>query len=157
MKLQNVIEKHGRLPENLIHILLEYQAQKDNNSINEDEISHVARELGLSENRVYSVITFYSLFSKEPRGKYVIQVCNDVPCHVNGSFSIIEELEDVLKIKMGDTTRDGIFTLEKTSCLGCCDKSPAIRVGESIHGDLTPEKISEIISFYRREYDECRE
>lgn len=157
MHLKSVIQKHGKLPENLLHILLDYQNSKNDNFISEDEVKVVADELDISESRVYSIITFYSLFSTKPRGKYVIQVCNDVPCYVNNSLDIIRELEDHLKIKLGNTTSDGIFTLENTSCIGCCEMSPAIRIGEELYGNLTPEKISEIISLYRRKYNECKE
>jgi len=157
MQLMNVIEKHGRQPENLIHILLEYQDSKPDSFISEDEVQIVARELDISESRVYSVITFYSLFSTKPRGKYIIQVCDNVPCYVNGAVDIVNELEENLKVKMGETTPDGVFTLEYTSCLGCCDKSPAIRIGKELYGNLTPDKISEIIALYRRKHNESRE
>ena len=157
MQLMNLIKKHGSKSENLINILLEYQDGKSDNCILENEIKTVAKELGISESRVYSVITFYSLFSTKPRGKYIIQVCNNVPCHVNESGEIIKELEDNLRIKFGETTPDKVFSLEYTSCLGCCDKSPAIRIGKKIYGNLTPDKISGIIAQCRRQYNESRE
>lgn len=157
MQLSQVIDKHGRKPENLIHMLLEYQESKPDNFISEDEVKAFAEGLGLSESRVYSIITFYSLFSTKPRGKYVIQICDNVPCYVNGSLDVVREFEDKLRIKMGETTPDGIFTLEYSSCLGCCDKSPAVRIGKNLHGDLTRERISELIKQYRRKYNESRE
>lgn len=157
MQLLHVIEKHGRMPENLIHMLLEYQDSKPDNFISEAEVKTFAEELGLPESRVYSVITFYSLFSTKPRGKYVIQVCDNVPCYVNGSVDVVRELEDKLRIGMGETTPDHVFTLEYSSCLGCCDKSPALRIGKELYGNLTPEKIAELIEQYRRKYDESRE
>jgi NADH-quinone oxidoreductase subunit E len=152
-ELKNIIEKHGRSPENLIQILLEYQADKDAGFISEDEIKLIASELNISESRVCGVMSFYSLLSTKPRGRFVIQVCNDVPCYVNGSLNVLRELEGSLKIKIGETTPDGIFSLEYTSCLGCCDISPAIRIEEELYGNLTSEKISEIISLYRRKYN----
>ena len=157
MKLSDIIARHGRSPENLIHILLDYQGSKDSNYISEEEVKLVANELSVTESRVYSIITFYSLFSTKPRGKYIIQVCEDIPCYVNGSVNIVEELEECLRIRMGETTPDGIFTLEHTSCLGCCDMSPAIRIGDEMYGNLTPERISDIISAYRRRYNENKE
>jgi len=157
MLLKRIMEKHGKVPENLIHILLEYQSSKIDNCITEDEVATIADELGISKSRVYSIVTFYSLFSTKKRGRYVIQVCDDVPCHINGSADIIEELESILKIRIGETTDDGIFTLEKTSCIGCCDMPPALRIGEELHGNLTVDKVSEIISLYRRKYNECKE
>ena len=157
MQLIDIIQKHNRLPENLIHMLLEYQSSKDRNYISEDEVKLMAKEVDVSESRIYSLLTFYSLFSTVPRGKYVIQVCRDVPCHVNGSMNVVRELEESLDIKMGETTGDGVFTIEYSSCLGCCDKSPAMRIGEEIFGNLTKGKIGEILSSYRRKYNENKE
>ncbi len=157
MTLESVIIKHGKQPENLIHILLEYQNSKNDNCLTEEDVRTVSEEMGISEGHIYSVITFYSLLSVEKRGRYVIQICNDVPCHVNGSFDVVTQFENRLGISVGHTTSDGVFTLEYTSCLGCCDKSPAIRIGEQVYGNVTPEKVDEIISLYRRKYNECKE
>lgn len=157
MVLASILEKYQKQPENLIHILLEYQQSKDQNYISEEEVIRIARELSIPESRIYTIITFYSLFSLTPRGKYIIQVCNDAPCHVNGAADIVEMLEDSLKIEMGQTTPDGVFTLEYTSCIGCCDKAPAIRIGTEIFGNLTEAEISRIITRFRRKYDAARE
>lgn len=157
MQLKSVIDKYGRSSENLIHILLEYQSGKESNFISEDEVKQVAEELGVTQSRVYSVITFYSLFSTTPRGKYVIQVCSDVPCYVNGSVDVLKEIENILGISPGETTKDRIFTVERTSCIGCCDMSPAMRIGEELYGNLTSEKIAKTISQYRRKYNENKE
>jgi len=146
--------KEARKSESILSALLEYQKSKDTNHISEEELAQLAEELGITESRAYSIITFYSLFSTRPRGKYIIQVCNDVPCYVNGSTNIIEELEDYLEIRVGGTTHDGVFSLERTSCLGCCNMSPAIRIGEKIYGNLTKDDIPRIISEYRRKYHE---
>lgn len=157
MQIKNIIEKHERNPANLIHILLDYQSSKDNNCITEEEVAVIADELGITKSRIYSIVTFYTLFSVKPRGKFIIQVCDDIPCYVNGSVNIIMELEKLLGIKMGETTPDGMFTLEKTSCIGCCDKPPAFRVGEELYGDLDSRKISGVITELRRRYNEHRE
>ena len=157
MQLMNIIKNHSRLPENLIHILLEYQEIKPDNCISETEIKTIAQELNITESRVYSVVTFYSLFSTKPRGKYIIQVCDNIPCYVNGSVNIVKELEDHLRIKMGETTPDKVFSLEYASCLGCCDKSPTIRICKELYSDLTPGKIPDIIAQYRRKYNENKE
>jgi NADH:ubiquinone oxidoreductase subunit E len=157
MQLKSIIEKYGRSSENLIHILLEYQSEKESNHISEDEVRRVADELNVSQSRVYSIITFYSLFSTTPRGKYVIQVCGDVPCYVNGSVDVLRELENILGISPGETTQDRLFTVERTSCIGCCDIAPAMRIGEELYGNLTPEMIAKTISLYRRKYNEDKE
>lgn len=150
MQLEKIIEKHGRDPEDLISILLDYQNTKEDNYISEGEVRVIAKELNLTTSRIDGVMTFYTLLSTKPRGKYVIQVCNDVPCYVNGSFNILSSLEELLAVKKGETTADGIFSIETTSCLGCCDKSPAIRIGSDLYGNLTKEKLAEIIADCRR-------
>jgi NADH:ubiquinone oxidoreductase subunit E len=111
----------------------------------------------ITESRIFSVMSFYSLFSIKPRGKFIIQVCRDIPCHINGATDIVRSLENQLLIKMGETTPDQIFTLEYTSCLGCCDKAPAIRIGNEIFGNLTESLISKMIADYRRKFYEERE
>jgi len=103
----------------------------------------------VTESRIYGVLTFYTLLSTKPRGKYVVQVCNDVPCYVKGSVNVLEILEKALGVKEGETTADGVFTLEFTSCLGCCDKAPAMRIGGQLYGELNGDKITEIIAKYR--------
>ena len=157
MKLERIIDKYGKQPENLINVLLEYQRSKDDNFLSEDELSRIAREMNTSQSRIYSLVTFYSLFSVKPRGKFIIQVCNNVSCHVNGAMDVVRELEDILHIKVGETTADRIFTLENTSCIGCCDHPPAIRIGSEVFGNVTPESITEIIAAYRRRYHEQKE
>jgi len=149
MQLLQIIEKHGRQPEDLISILLDYQACKTDNYISEDDVKILAQQLNVTESRIYGVLTFYTLLSTKPRGKYVVQVCNDVPCYVKGSVNVLEILEKALGVKEGETTADGVFTLEFTSCLGCCDKAPAMRIGGQLYGELNGDKITEIIAKYR--------
>jgi len=157
MDLINLINHYDKKPGNLIHILLDYQQSKDHNFISEDEVRLISREMKIPESRIYSVMTFYSLFSTKPRGKFIIQVCSDIPCHVNGALDIVKTLENNLLIRIGETTPDGIFTLEYTSCIGCCDKAPAIRIGSEIFGNLTVSGLAEIIAGFRRKYHESRE
>ena len=150
MHAKEIVEKHGKTADNLIQILLDCQKTSDRSYLTEEDLKTIAQEMDLPESKVYSVATFYSLLSTKPRGKHVIQLCRDVPCYVNGSFSLIEELENMLQICMGETTKDGVFSLEYTSCLGYCEIAPVMRIGETIYGNLTSEKLSEIVAEYRR-------
>ncbi|MGJ8454697.1 NADH-quinone oxidoreductase subunit NuoE [Pseudothermotoga sp. U03pept] len=109
----------------------------------------VAEELGVPESKVYEVLTFYTMFSTEPRGKYVIRVCVNLPCHVTGGREIVQTLQETLGVKFGQTTKDGLFTLETTSCLGLCGVAPVIMVNDQYYGDLTPKKIIELIDSLR--------
>jgi NADH-quinone oxidoreductase subunit E len=85
----------------------------------------------------------------KPKGKYVIQVCHDVPCFVNDATSIYDKLVDLLEIEDGETSKDNMFTLEITECIGCCNESPAMRVNEQVYTRLTPENVDRIIQDLR--------
>jgi NADH-quinone oxidoreductase subunit E len=150
MSLAEVLNRFPKQKEYLIEILLEYQRQKSTHSFTESELKEVAKYLNIPESRVCSVVAFYSFFSTQPKGHYVIQVCHDLPCHLNDHFDLLASLTTLLEINIGETTKDGLFTLEHTSCLGHCDKSPAIRVNEKIYGNLNLDKLKAIIA-------ECKE
>ncbi len=113
----------------------------------------VAEELNVPESKVYEVLTFYTMFSTKPRGKYVIRVCVNLPCHVTGGRQIVEALKETLGIDFDQTTKDGLFTLERTSCLGLCGVAPVIMVNDEYYGDLTPKKVKEIIESLRARGD----
>ena len=150
MHLKEIISKTEKTPDRLITVLMEYQKTKHRKYLTREDLKAVADGMNLPESRVYSVATFYSLLSTEPKGKHVIQICRDVPCYVNGSFSVLEEIENILQIGIGETTKDGVFSLEYASCLGYCDIAPVMRIDEKIYGNLNSEKLNEIISGYRR-------
>ncbi len=149
MELKTVLEKYPKRPDCLIELLLEYQNGKPTRHLEENELKSIAEHLRLPESHVFSVVSFYSFFSMEPRGKHIIQICHDVPCYVNDTFNVKKSLEDALGITLGETTEDGMFTLEHSSCLGCCDKSPVIRIDDEVYGNLTPNKLKAIMSEYR--------
>lgn len=109
----------------------------------------VAEELGIPKSKVYEVLTFYTMFSTKPRGKYVIRVCVNLPCHVTGGREIVQTLQETLGVRFGETTNDGLFTLEMTSCLGLCGVAPVIMINDQYYGDLTPKKLKELIDGLR--------
>jgi NADH:ubiquinone oxidoreductase subunit F (NADH-binding)/NADH:ubiquinone oxidoreductase subunit E len=98
---------------------------------------------------LYGVMSFYTMFSPTPRGKYIIRMCESPPCHILGADNLLEVLKSELGIKVGETTSDGLFTLEHTACLGVCEVSPAMQINEVVFGRLTSEWIKNIISDYR--------
>jgi NADH:ubiquinone oxidoreductase subunit F (NADH-binding)/NADH:ubiquinone oxidoreductase subunit E len=98
---------------------------------------------------LYGVMSFYTMFSPTPRGKYIIRMCESPPCHILGADDLLEVLKAELGIKAGETTSDGLFTLEHTACLGVCEVSPAMQINEVVFGRLTVERIKNIISDYR--------
>ena len=150
MQAEEIIKKRGNTPDKLVSILLEYQKSCDRNYLTEDDLKIIAKQVNLPESRLYSVATFYSLLSTVPRGKHVIQLCRDVPCYLEGSYNVKNDLERKLNISVGETTKDGRFSLEYSSCLGYCEIAPVIRIDDKIYGNLTSEKLSEIIAEYRR-------
>jgi NADH:ubiquinone oxidoreductase subunit E len=119
------------------------------NYLPEEAVRQLAEGLRIPVNQVFGVATFYTMFSMRPRGKNIIRVCESPPCHLMDAQSIIEILEDELGIGIGETTRDGCFTLELTSCLGVCAVAPAMMVNGEVYGNLTRDKIPEILNRYR--------
>jgi NADH-quinone oxidoreductase subunit E len=147
--LNEILSKYPKEQEYLIEILLEYQTSKKNHYISSEDVASIAKYLDIPESQICSVISFYTLLSMKPKGKYVIQVCHDVPCFVNDSTSIYEKLVELLGVQDGETTHDDLFTLEITECLGRCGESPAMRVNELVYVSLTPAKVEKIIQDLR--------
>ncbi len=100
---------------------------------------------GVPLSKIYEVLSFYTMFSTEKRGQYVIRICKSLPCHVDGGAEVVEALKEKLGINFGETTEDGVFTLEQSSCLGLCGVSPVMMINEEAYGNLTPEKVKTII------------
>ncbi len=149
-QVSSIIEKYNGSKERLIQILLDLQKASGRNYLSEDCIEEVSKKLEIPLSKVFEVATFYSMFSTKPKGKYIVEVCKSAPCHVTGSKSVAKMFEDALKIEMGETTPDNLFTLQYSSCFGGCDVAPAVKINEKIYGNLTAEKINEIIEMYRR-------
>lgn len=150
-KTIKIIEAIGKTTDKLIEILMEVQRQSNENCVTEEELKIISKELGVPLSKVYGVATFYSMLSTKKRGKYVIQVCNSGPCYVKNSKLIAKLFENVLGIKMGEITSDGLFSLEYTSCIGACDLAPAVKINEEVYGNLDREKIYKLIDTLRKE------
>lgn len=111
-----------------------------------DQISEI---VGIPAADIYGVITFYSQFRLKPLGKFLIKVCDGTACHVNGSERIAGTIEDELQISGNDTTEDGLFTVQKVACLGCCSLSPVIMINDETYGRLTPKKVQLLLKEYK--------
>lgn len=144
--VKDLSDKHGRVRESLMPILQEI-VQKYN-YLTDEAMVEVARELDLSAAEVYGTASFYTFLDTRERGKYVIRVCKTITCSMKGKSDIIHTIEDMLKIKVGETTPDNQFSLLETNCIGLCHKAPAILINEMPYTDLTPEKVGEIIKDY---------
>jgi NADH:ubiquinone oxidoreductase subunit E len=141
--VKELSDKHGRERENLIPILQDIV--KKHNYLTDEAMVEVAKELDISAAEVYGTASFYTFLDTQVRGKYVIRVCKTITCSMKGKSDIIHSLEDILKIKVGETTPDRQFSLIETNCIGWCHKAPAILINDMPYTELTPEKVSAII------------
>ncbi len=148
---KQIIEKYSADPENLLFILHDIQDSKEDHYISSEDLKEVAKYLDMPVSKVQGVATFYSMYSLEPRGKYIIRVCESAPCHVMGALDILKEFKEVLNLeKIGMTTPDKMFTLETSACLGVCGVAPACMINDVVYGNLTREKIRKIIDDLRK-------
>lgn len=145
--LQLVIDELRNEPGALMPIM--QRAQDIFGYLPEEVQNHIAKELDIPVSDIYGVATFYAQFNLEPKGKYIISVCMGTACYVKGSQQVLDKLEEVLEVPAGRTTKDGLFTLNATRCLGACGLAPVIMVNDDVYGRLTPDQIPGIIAKYR--------
>jgi len=147
--LEPILREHpGAKRDSLIPILQEVQEQ--HGYISREAVVGIGKHLGLPPSKVYGVATFYNQFRFEPQGKYHIQLCRGTACHVKGSKKLLDAVEMALNVKAGQTTRDGIFSLEVVACIGACGLAPVIAIDGEFHAKVTPEKVRRILDGYRR-------
>ena len=144
--VKELTEKHGRKRESLMPIL--QGIVEKYNYLTDDAMVEIAKELDISAAEVYGTASFYTFLDTQVRGKYVIRICKTITCAMKGKSEILQTLEDMLKITVGETTSDRMFTLLESNCIGWCHKAPAILINEMPYTELTPEKIVEIIKGY---------
>ncbi len=127
--LQKTQERYGYLPKPAIH--------------------RISEAAGVPESEIMGVATFYTQFRLTPLGKHRIMLCQGTACHVNSSELILAAVRETLGIDDGETTEDGLFTLECVACLGCCSLSPVMMIDDTAYGSLTPEKARKILNEYK--------
>lgn len=110
----------------------------------------IARELNVSVAHVYGVVTFYSFFTMIPKGEFPISICMGTACYVRGAEKVLDEFKKQLNIKVGETSTDGLFSLNCLRCVGACGLAPVVLVGEKVYGRLAPEQVKEIIAEYKK-------
>jgi len=150
MKRDNILKEYERTGDHLLAILHDLQNASPEHYLSDGDLRAAADYLRLSYGFVHGVATFYTMYSLKPRGRNLIRVCQSPPCHLLGSSTISRELMRLLGIGFGETTSDKLFTLEMTSCLGVCGVAPAMMVNDRVHGNLTKERIAEVIGDLRR-------
>jgi NADH-quinone oxidoreductase subunit E len=143
-----LIEKYKGKKGNLIPLL--QGTQQLFGYIPKDAFLKLNSETGLELNEMYGVATFYAQFRLTPAGKHIIKMCHGTACHVQRVTAITDEIIDLLDVKDGETTKDGIFTLETVACLGCCSLAPVMMIGEETYGKLTPKEAVKIVKEIKR-------
>jgi NADH:ubiquinone oxidoreductase subunit E len=144
--VKDLADRHGRERRSLLPILQGVVEQEK--YLSEFSMLTISRELNIPVTEVYGTATFYSFMECKKMGKYIIRICKTITCSMKGEKQILLAIEDMLKIKVGETTQDGKFTLLETNCLGFCHKAPAMLINNEVYTELTPEKIREILTSY---------
>lgn len=146
-ELKNIIEEAKKYNRTVIWVLEE--TQKIYGYLPENVLECVAHDLNKPVGELYSVASFYAEFSFKPKGKYPISVCLGTACYVNGAKEILDKICSQLNIKPGETTLDGLFSIDETRCVGCCGMAPVLTVGEDVFGNVKIEDVDNILAKYR--------
>ena len=147
--IESILKKYDNCNRDSLISLLQ-DIQENEGYLSEEAIVKTGKKLKIPTSKIYGVATFYNQFRFEPTGKYHVMVCRGTACHVLGSLTVLQELEKVLKIKAGQTTRDGLFSIEVVACMGACGLAPVININGSFYAKVTSESIKEIIESYRK-------
>ncbi len=143
IEISKIIQRYPKKRAALIPIL--HLFQEKFGFINSEMEKYISRILEIPVSSVKEVSNFYTMFKREPKGKYHIILCSSISCHLLGSKQIAEFIKDKLGISNGEKTKDGRFSIEEVSCLGYCDISPVIMINEEVYGNLTLEKMEKIL------------
>lgn len=146
--VKELVQQNGNSRNSLMAVL--QGVVKEERYLSEDAMIAIARELDLSAADVYGTASFYTFLDTVPRGKNIIRVCKTITCHMKGKDEVLLALENMLKIKAGETTHDKKFTLLTANCLGWCHKGPVMLINDEVYPELTPQKAIEIVEEYAR-------
>lgn len=146
--IKDMADKYGRQRDSLLPIM---QAVIEREKyLSEYSMIEIARQVDIPAAEVYGTATFYSFIETLPTGQYIIRICKTITCAMKGKNQVLFAIQDMLKIKLGETTPDKRFTLLETNCLGWCHKAPAMMINNDVYTDLTPEKVRDILSGYMK-------
>ena len=126
-----------------------YLIQEKYGYISQEGMKYAAELVGISEEQVFGVVTFYTMFNTKPIGKYHLQVCTNVSCMLRGAYELLEKLEKELNLKKGEISSDGLFTISEVECLGSCGTAPVVQINEDYYENLNEEKLLQIIKELR--------
>lgn len=148
--VETILSEHANAErDSLIPILQEIQETVG--FLSEESIIKVGKHLNLPTSKIFGVATFYNQFRFEPKGRFHIQICRGTACHVLGSATVLDELQKILKIKAGQTSKDGLFSIEVVACIGACGLAPVICVNGEFHAKVNSNSIKEIIENYKKQ------
>jgi len=147
--VEEILKDHSNAKrDSLIPILQE--VQECVGYLSQESIATISSHMGLPASKIYGVATFYNQFRFAPKGQFHIQVCRGTACHVKGSAKVLEVLKQELKIDPGNSTRDGLFSLEVVACIGACGLAPVIAINGEFYAGVTSDKVRKILKTYRR-------
>ena len=132
----------------LIPVLQDIQAKYS--YIPSEAVSLIAKELSIYPIDIYGILTFYAQFHLAPRGQHIITVCQGTACHVMGGKAILDYIASLLDVTVGETTKDGLFTLERVACLGCCGMAPVVMIDKDFYGGCTIQSVEKLLDKYRQ-------
>jgi NADH:ubiquinone oxidoreductase subunit E len=147
-KIDAIIAEHARKPGSTMVILNEIQAEIGH--ISRPMQSYIAEKLHIPLKDVFGVVTFYSFFTMKPRGKHRVAFCLGTACYVGGAEMLIDKAQQILGVKLGETTPDRLFTLEPCRCLGACSQAPAVMIDSTLHGHNKPDRIVTVLRKYEK-------
>lgn len=127
------------------------KVQEKEKYLSAESLKKISAHLNIPLSKIYGVASFYNQFKFQAPGKYHIMICRGTACHVKGSAEVLESLMRELKIESGETTKDGLFSLEVVSCVGVCSLAPVICINDKYHTKIKPEQVSDIIALYKKE------
>jgi NADH:ubiquinone oxidoreductase subunit E len=149
MEYISILQKFEPQKHNLLAMLHALQDAHSQNYLTVEAIKAVSQYLSLPLASVKGVVGYYSMFSTSPRGRFILRVCNSPVCNMKGAENLLGWIQDFLCIANGETTPDGLFTLEECECLGRCGKAPSMMINQEFYGNLTPDSFKEIINGIR--------
>ncbi len=147
--IKDLLSRHTRLDSGSLIPLLQ-DVQEKYGYLSQQNIQEVSDYLSIPSSKIYCIATFYNQFRFSPKGRYHIRVCRGTACHINGSLSVLNELEKMLDIKDGQTTRDGLFSLEVSTCMGACSLAPVIAINGDYFEKINADMLKSIIDEYRK-------
>jgi NADH:ubiquinone oxidoreductase subunit E len=147
-QITEIVERYKNEETPLMMILEAIQSEYGYIPLEVQEL--VSKLTGIPVAEIYGVVTFYSFFSLTPKGKYVIGVCLGTACYVKGGQLVMDKFQEQLGIKVGETTADGLFTLDALRCIGACGIAPAISINGKVYPKMDPSKVAGIIKEYRQ-------